>query len=651
MNHSSEIARSARLTRFKIGATLVACAAIGAYLLQLRATGNLAVRDGFFKLNAGDYHHVWSLDLTLAIRAGAGVLFFLLAAGLVPDRLIPRRRPIQAAAIAVILALALSITLTPMLNLSPTDPVAFGLALGIGALAGWLLTDPGPAGRLLPSLASLHRRLPPAVLYFAGALLGAAAGWISWRLIHQGLIVMTDSQSQISQARLLASGHLTYPIGAGLRPLIEVPAVLTTVPSYSQYPPGYILALVPVIAARLPAQIFNLLATALLVPVTAALARQVAGRAAIPAAILMLAASPFLLVMPGSAMNHVLCALVLTAAALCFLPIVAGGAAAASVARCAAGGLFLGWAVTIRPVTGLAHALVWLAALLLLAWRDRRAPSGARWTVRVFAWTIAGLALPAAIFMLYNAGTTGHPLRMPYMVSNPELHRLGFRDGGTQPYSPLDALDNLAAGAIYLNLIFLGWAIGSWVALLVWWNRTRLTPGERVLAALIVGQTFLYALYHFFDLLLGPRFLFEILPLAVVLAAAGLAPTLRAGGRGAGLLLIVLLLFTAQALRDGVEHWKLKFSLITGAAASMYHFMESQGPRSRPTVVLITPPHNEVVGTWFPALPGEPPIYFILDSNEEAARRRPELAGFDWIRVTPPTIEDFNEPVEGRINN
>ncbi len=71
---------------------------------------------------------------------------------------------------------------------------------------------------------------------------------------------------------------------------------------------------------------------------------------------------------------------------------------------------------------------------------------------------------------------------MGYQANNPAMHRLGFRAEGPYPYMPLDAIHNLVANLMSLGTILFGWAIGSVVVLAIWWTRTRLSRGERLLA-------------------------------------------------------------------------------------------------------------------------------------------------------------------------
>ena len=388
-----------------------------------------------------------------------------------------------------------------------------------------------------------------------------------------------------------------------------------------------------------------------------------AGRAAGRAAMLLLIGSPFYMAVSGSAMNHASAALALTAAALCLMPI--GPVRSPHRLRwiAVAGGLCLGWAVTIRPLTGLVHALVWAAVWVGMMIRaqgaERKAKlwcghhackkqsakdekrdlsphddlkSAIRNPQSAIVWVCVGLILPAAIFLFYNWKTTGHPLHMGYQANNPAMHRLGFRAEGPYPYMPLDAIHNLVANLMSLGTILFGWAIGSVVVLAIWWTRTRLSRGERILAALCVAQTVAYTLYHFHDLFMGPRFLYEIVPFLAVLAAMGLAPLLRSGGRRAGVVWLLVAMFALGGVGHGLDFWCNKYAGAVNMHDRLDRFVHSLGPRlDRPTAIVVPKPFDEMVGRYFPAPRRAEPVWFVVKDREADARRLPELRDAQWI--------------------
>ncbi len=486
------------------------------------------------------------------------------------------------------------------------------------------------------------------------AIGAVVVGVVGWRVVLGGHPIITDSQSQIAQAHLMLEGQWRLDISQALRDVIEFPYAVPGVSSYSQYPPGHILAMLPFLAVGLPAQALNLLAAVVILLLTLRLARDVAGRTAGPVAGVLILGSPLFLVLSGSGMNHVTTCLALTAMAVCFMPLAGRGAGVREVRwRCLLGGLALGWAMTNRPVTACAHALVW-CVVWLCDWPGWHAPTPTSYPrpsrptrrdqIRRLAWTVLGLMPFALIFMVYNLKTTGHPLVMGYQISNPELHRLGFSREGPIPYTPLDALDNLAANVFSLNVVLFGWACGSWTILLVWFARARLRRGEVILAALILTQTLVYALYAFHDLLIGPRFLFELMPAFAVLGAAGLSPLLRRGDRRAACAWIAILLLACGAIGAGKGLWEDKLGSIVRRHEGLDQFMRKHLPAERPTVVVLPWPYHEMIGRYFRSPRSRPPLWFVLRDNEPKARALPELVDYEWIPYRPGSGSSESSP-------
>lgn len=620
---------SAATRLFKLVTTTLAILAAALYLAVQYKRHEIVTQSELIQFKFSDYFFRYELNemLVVGVIGAAGFFYFY---GL---RRIGRPASRGAAGLAIALTVIgiefgfWSVALGPFMFFS-----SVGLVMcATGALAGWMLTRRDGLGLARAGDAAGHA--PVWAIVAAGAIVGTAASWASWRWIFDCQTIMSDSQSQIGQARLLLTGHFVHPYAQPLRDVLEIPYALLKAPAYSQFPPGYIITMAPVIAAGLPAQTVCTLAGGAMVALAALLAVRLAGRAAGIATVILLAGSPFLWVMGGTAMNHVPCAVALLGAACCWLPIVQDPDKAWPRWRIALGGLWLGWAVTMRPVTGLAHGIAWGAAVLaIMAFSLRR--EAPRWTRRlprrVLVWGALGLALPAALFMFYNHETTGRALTMAYSTSNPVGHVLGFRASGPVAYSKMQAVHHLAASIFNLNWMLLGWAIGSWTALAVWWKRTKLSRAEWILLAMVATQVIVYGLYHFFDLFLGPRFLFELLPVLVVLAAIGLNPVLERGGFAAGATLALLGALAALSIFTLSDHEHTRYAQTVAQARKFDQFMNGLEPRRRPMVVVLDKPYNEQVGLWFPAIGDEQPIYFVLKANEARARLMPELRDLEW---------------------
>lgn len=229
-------------------------------------------------------------------------------------------------------------------------------------------------------------------------------------------------------------------------------------------------------------------------------------------ALLLLAFSPFALLMSGSFMNHVT-----TEAWL-----LAGMAALATVTTATRprpglaflGGLAFGLAASIRPVEGFvfgAPAGLWL---LGRAVRDRS---------RAAECLLAGLgmAVPVGALLWVNAATTGDAFLFAYTHLWGPGHGIGFHEAPWGPrHTPVRGLEYLHLYLAHLQARFLETPFPSLLpALGVLGAGERFRPFDRYLltsAFLLLGC---YWAYWFKGLFLGPRFLYPLLPLAALFTA------------------------------------------------------------------------------------------------------------------------------------
>ena len=99
------------------------------------------------------------------------------------------------------------------------------------------------------------------------------------------------------------------------------------------------------------------------------------------------------------------------------------------LAAWALAGLVLGFAIAVRPLTGVAlAAALWLWVLL----RERPAPRAA---VAATLAACAGGVIPIAFLMHYNLQTTGAVLRFGYDLAEHGMHALGFGRRGFVEYT------------------------------------------------------------------------------------------------------------------------------------------------------------------------------------------------------------------------
>ena len=373
-----------------------------------------------------------------------------------------------------------------------------------------------------------------------------------------------DSVTYLFQAQTLARGRLYAPAP----PLAATDAGAAFAQEFllvrdgrwfGKYPPGYPAVLAVGVRAGAP-WLVNPLLAALTVALVYALARRLGG-SAYPAwsaalAALLLATSPFFVVMSGSLMAHP-AELLWTALFMCaWTAALARGASwrPAAVAGAALGALFLTRQFTAATV-GLAFGGGWL---LVALWSGGRAARAGR---RRVAWTVVVAALAALPFVValpaYQAAVTGDPRADPRLLYWP-YDRVGFGPGvgepenaftmtpapsssptaaaltwytdPTQPprgHSPARGLYNLGRNLDALQGDLFGWpAALAFVFLWLLFLRRRATAAEWALLLTALAAGVGYVAYWASGIAYGPRYFYAALPALVILSARGVAALL-----------------------------------------------------------------------------------------------------------------------------
>lgn len=400
----------------------------------------------------------------------------------------------------------------------------------------------------LPSDAAQEpQRDPPLLWRVVGLLLVLGGLALVHVAIRDRYVVTADGVLYLLQASLLQSGALGRPVHPDLLPALQ--PMLSFIGQHGltgQYPPGWplLLALFGAVDLRWWA---GVAAGVVGVVFTYRLGARLRSPAVGFLAASVLATGGVFVVLSGTYLAHVPTLALCVTAAYLMLP--QGPERRASVPAWAVAGLLLGWAVAMRPLTGVAlGAGIWWWSLLKL----RRGE-----VVRGTLALIAGGVLPMAGLLAYNAGTTGHPFRFGYQMAG--LQQLGFgvrgfgRFTGTglpwfesRQFGPLDSLRNLLsmtadaarnfgpAGAI-LPLALLAGPLGARPSL------RRVAPFLLLPAA--------YTLYFWKDV----RFYTELLPF-VALGVALVIDDVRRVSRSRARALVILFLggqLALTALRVG----------------------------------------------------------------------------------------------------
>jgi hypothetical protein len=232
------------------------------YLAQALHQGWFGFQLGDLTLQTGEYLWVWQLGLRASLACLGAVAILVLAAPFGGAR--RAGGWLRTAQGGGLFFVALALFSMQYFNNATLDPTIALLAVGVGALGAWILLRPGEDPPLAARLGRWAAQGGGCALPWLAAGAGAAVMVYSWRVLYQDQPVVTDSQSQIAQARLLLAGHWRLAVPQALRDVICFPYAVKLAPSYSQYPPGYILPLMGVIGLKLPPQALDVLTAALI---------------------------------------------------------------------------------------------------------------------------------------------------------------------------------------------------------------------------------------------------------------------------------------------------------------------------------------------------------------------------------------------------
>ena len=357
----------------------------------------------------------------------------------------------------------------------------------------------------------------PATLAAAGVLALACVLLAVSMFVFRHRPHLVDSVVQLFQAKIFAAGMTAAPVPTERAFFATLHMVFDASGWYAQYPPGHSLLLVPGVW----------LGTAWIVPVALTIgtwlalvvfAETVWGRATAIATGALLLLCPFFWFMGASFMNHVstLFFVSLALVALARWESEAGGPARGrgyGMAWAGLAGLALGAAFLSRPLTALAVGLVLGAASL-----HRREWRGA--LVGALGFLAVG-----AVYLTYNAATTGDPFLPGYVKLWGGAHGLGFHlSPWGEVHTPATGVRNELLDLSLLNVFLFEWPIPALlplgIALAAGW-----LAGDRWVGRLTAAFLVLPAVYFFYwhrDAFLGPRYLYTGIAFVVPLTARAL---------------------------------------------------------------------------------------------------------------------------------
>jgi hypothetical protein len=321
--------------------------------------------------------------------------------------------------------------------------------------------------------------------------------------------IFIDEVVQMYQARLMAAGRLLDPVGPYPEFFGALNVVSTKDGQFGQFPPGGPLHFAIGVMIGAPWLIGPVFGGAS-VYVFSRFVRLIQRESGIVlGATLLLAASPFMMFMSASHMNHVP-----TLFWILLSWLAAAHVAVSERGRAAWAGIFglsAGVAAAIRPVDALVlcgSAAVWCA------WTVRRRPD----RLLALLTFVLGCIAPLSGLLWYNAATTGSPFQFGYDLMWGKTHSLGFHGSPWgDSHTPARGLELLNLYVLRLQSYVFESPAPALLGVIAVLALARALVGW-LLAALTLLMLAYFAYWHD-GFYLGPRFLFAALPILVLLTA------------------------------------------------------------------------------------------------------------------------------------
>ena len=422
-------------------------------------------------------------------------------------------------------------------------------------------------------------QMPSSVFAISIAMVAFAAAAFYARFCFSGQPFTTDEMAQQWHARILLSGHLAATAEPWREFFNTAPVFDRGGRWFSQYPfggPAFIAAGMAFKAVWLVNPILLGFATCHLYRFLAIAFDELTARVTS----LVFVASPMVLIMAASQMNHVP-ALAFTTLALAALARWDRAEDPGAQRRHAVIiGCALGVVAAVRPLDAIVLALV-IGSFQL--WRARQTQQ--RW--HSLAVQLLAGALPLALLLWVNARTTGSPFLFGYDALNGPEHSLGFHmDPSGQVHTPRRALTYASGYVMRLSRFLFEWPIPGVLTVVAGLVAIRrATRWDVLLAALAAGIMAAYSAYWFDAFFAGPRFLFTALPAFVYFAArapGAIAATIRwPVVRRVVLLVVPLCILTAWIGPNGVSSARGRTALYRAQRTKLKTDVDAQIERAK----------------------------------------------------------------------
>ncbi|MGH7670561.1 MAG: ArnT family glycosyltransferase [Gemmatimonadaceae bacterium] len=384
--------------------------------------------------------------------------------------------------------------------------LTLGPVLALAAMPfAWVRAVPAGAVRWL-------RRPPPlAFALIVGVVFVGVSVLVAYYAYHFAPIT-EDAIAQLWHARILLHGRMQLPADPNFE-FFAVDNVIDRGGWYSQFPIGGPLVLALGYLIHAPWLLDPLLG-AFTAMALYHFARRAYGETQGRAVAVLFTLAPMILLMSASHMNHVPM-LFLTVGALALLTEWERAVTGRRRLLTAGGiGLAVGFAATIRPLDAVVVAAGIGVFQLTVLRRDPR-----RW--RDLLLEILCGVVGVAPLLYANWATTGGVFHFAYEVMWGPATRLGFHvDPLGRSFTPLAAAARAAKYVNELNIFVMQWPVPALlVAVAGLVSMRRATRWDALLLGLFGAQVTAYALYWHDGEFLGPRFVYTVVPVIIVLLA------------------------------------------------------------------------------------------------------------------------------------
>lgn len=322
-----------------------------------------------------------------------------------------------------------------------------------------------------------------------------------------------DSLGQYVHGRYISMGHIAWPAHPFPMFFFTPMSIKDPMTWYSQYQPLHVLILGLGHYLRAPWMV-NPTEGALLVVVIYALARRVFDEGTARIAALLALFCPFILFISSEYMNHATAALFSALFLLCYIEMLESPKGKNDSRRCLFGlaaGYAIGGVFLSRPLTAVGISGVFILYSLWLLWKEPKT-----YFHPLFIMGLAALSC-VAFQGIWNLATTNTLWEFPY-----GHYSLDNIPGFNNKYTIIDAFYKMTLEWAFMNRALFEWPIPCTLFLML----ACLMPVKKRYARLLLATLFLYTFANmgnrFFNMVWGPRYLYELSPIVIIFTAAGI---------------------------------------------------------------------------------------------------------------------------------